>query len=149
MADPYYTPSGNPAQGSDGDSSVLRTEFGLIETGIEVLNTYALNVHWEDANTAGSRYIAVPWSCQIESVSIVIDEANGTTDTVFTLEIGGVEVTFDAALTIADTDIKGGQVTALATALRGVAAFGAIEVITDGGGSTVMPARVGINVSRT
>ena len=37
MANPYYAPSGTPATGAQGSSSDVRSEFALIETGLDKL----------------------------------------------------------------------------------------------------------------
>jgi len=144
MAAPHYTPSGAPIQGADGTSKDLRDEFALIEAGIEVLNRYALNAYFADLNTAQSLFVPVPFSCQIVLCTGAIHDANGTTDTIVTFEIGGVLVVMDSNGEMTFTSTAGaGSVAGATPASNNQVTVGTpIEVITDGGGSTTMKAHI-------
>ena len=150
MGAPFYTPSGNPIQGSDGDSKDIRDEFALIETGIEAVNQYPLSLRFADLNTAQSLWIPVPWAAQILGVSAVPSDANSTTDTVITFEIAGVLVVMDSngELTIADTASAGVESTATPESANQVTSGGSVEIITDGGGSGVMRGTVMMILAR-
>lgn len=43
MSNEYYSPSGNPGTGASGSSSVMRSEFDLIEAGLDLLPTLSAN----------------------------------------------------------------------------------------------------------
>lgn len=43
MSNPYYTPSGSPANNSSGSSSVVRSEFALIEDAFDLMPTLSGN----------------------------------------------------------------------------------------------------------
>lgn len=148
MASPHYTPSGTPVSGSKGHSSAMRTEFTAIETAMQVMNSIPFVVTFDDLNTAASRFVAIPWAGKVVGAYVVNDVANTTTKTVLTLEIATVLVTMPA-LEVAITAAIGTVASAVPTALNVVAAGGAVEIITDGGGSPVMPGTVTLLIERT
>lgn len=149
MAAPHYTPSGAPTEGSNGSSATLRAELALVEAGIEVLNEIPVTLWFEDANAAaGQSYVIVPWQCTIEKIYAAAGAANATTDTILTAKIGGVAVT-GGSLTIPLAAAAGDSVAATPTAANAVSASGAIEIETDGAGSSVMPVGVTIVLKRT
>ena len=148
MAAPHYTPSGKPVQGSNGSSKDLRDEFALVETGIQVMNALPMTVNFEDINTAGSAYIVVPWSCKITKIYAVNALANTTNPTVLTPKIASVAVT-GGGLTFGATDAEETVVSSTPTAANTVAVGGSIEIATDGGGGSVMPAVITLLLERT
>ena len=148
MAAPHYAPSGTPASGSKGQSSAMRTEFTAIETAMQVMNSMPFVVTFDDLNTAASRFVAIPWAGNIVGAYVVNDIANTTTKTVLTLEIATVLVTMPA-LEVAVTAAIGTVASAVPTALNAVAAGGAVEIITDGGGAPTMPGSVTLLITRT
>ena len=149
MGAPHYTPSGNPVQGSLGEPKEIRDEFILIESGIQVMNDLPMNLWFEDANVDTPRFIVVPWASVIERVYVVNSVDNTVTATVFTLEIAGVPVVLDAALSLGATASAGTVLSANATSANVVAAGGSVEVISDNGGSAVMPCTVTLAMRRT
>ena len=149
MAAPHYTPSGKPIQGSEGNSKELRDEFGLIETAMQVMNEFPETLWFVDANSDDPRYVPVPFAAKIIRVYVVISEANATTSTFFTIEIAGVLVTLDSTLEFSAAAGAGSVQSAKATALNIVTAGGSIEVISDNGGSSVMPASITLILQRT
>jgi len=150
MASPHYTPSGKPIQGADGISKDLRDEFALIETGIAVLNRYGIATYFEDLNTAGSKFVPVPFSCLLVQATAVINQANATTETIVTFEIGGVLVVMDSSgeLTFTSGASSGSVASAVPASNNQVTVGTPIEVITDGGGSTTMSASVTLILQR-
>jgi len=151
MASPHYTPTGAPIQGAFGQSLAIRDEFQAIETAIQVMNSIPITLQWNDANGSdpgASLFVVVPWACNIVAAYAVNHAANAGADNVLTIEINGVLVTmpvfeFDVADTV-DTVIS-----SVPTAQNSVAAGGSIEVITDAGGSSVMPVTVTLVLERT
>jgi hypothetical protein len=152
MAAPHYVPSGAPIQGAKGQSQIIRTEFVAIETAIQVMNSIPFVVSFEDLNTnvpsAKSKFVSIPWAGNIVGAYVVNSVANSTTKTVITLEIATVLVTMPA-LEVAITAAIGTVASAVPTALNSVAAGGAVEVITDGGGAPPMPGTVTLLIART
>ena len=148
MAAPHYTPSGVPVQGGKGQSITMRNEFTAIETGIQAMNSIPFVVQFDDLNTAASKYVVIPWAGNIVGAYVVNEVANTTTKTVLTLEIATVLVTmpaFEVAVTAAVGDVG----SSVPTATNAVAAGATIEVITDGGGTPVMPGAVTLLIART
>lgn len=148
MGSPHYTPTGTPAAGSKGQSSAMRAEFVAVESGIQVMNSIPVVVNFADFNTAASKYVAVPWACNIVGAYAVNEVANTTTATVLTLEIATVLVT-QPTWEFGSTDAIGTVASSVPTALNSVAAGGSIEIITDGGGAPVMPGAVTLLLERT
>ena len=152
MASPHYTPSGAPAAGSKGQSSVMRSEFALIETAMQVMNSIPLLLTHENLNTAvpadQSHFVAVPWASKIVGAYAVNQATNATNPTVLTLEIGGTLVTMPA-WQFGSTDVAGTVISSVPTALNILAAGEAVEIITDGGGSSSMPGAVTLLIERT
>jgi len=151
MGSPHYTPTGAPIQGSFGQSKSMRDEFEAIETGIQVMNQIPVTLQWNDANNGdpgSSLFVVVPWACQIVAAYAVNQVANGTAATVLTLEINTIAVVHPT-WEFADTDTIDTVISTVPTASNVVAAGGSIEVITDNGGSTVMPVTVTLVLERT
>lgn len=148
MAAPHYVPSGAPISGAKGQSSVMRAEFVAIETAIQVMNALPFVVNFDDFNTAASKFVAIPWAGNIVGAYAVNDVANTTTATVLTLEIATVLVT-QPAWQFGATDAIDSVISSVPTALNAVAAGGSVEIITDGGGSPVMPGTVTLLIERT
>ncbi len=151
MADPLYTPSGKPTQGAPGASKDVRDEFALIEAGIDALNLYPISIPFADFNTAGSLYVAVPWSCLFVKAVAINLAANGTADTTITFEIGGTAVTMDANgnIVFAAADNANQLKNAVPASGNALVTDGALEIVTDGGGSTSMPGTVSMFFQRT
>jgi len=152
MADPHYTPSGTPVSGSKGQSSAMRAEFDLIEAGIQVMNSIPFLVTHENLNTTvpadQSHFVAVPWAGNIVGAYAVNQADNATNPTVLTLEIGGTAVTMPT-WEFGSTDVAGTVISSVPTALNVLAAGEAVEIITDGGGSSSMPGAVTLLIERT
>jgi hypothetical protein len=148
MAAPHYTPTGAPVSGAKGQSSVMRSEFTAIETGIQAMNSLPLVVTFDDLNTAKSRFVTAPWDGKIVAAYAVNDVANTTTATVLTLELGGTAVTMPT-WQFGATDAIGTVASSVPTALNTFSAGDAIEVITDGGGTPTMPGSVTLVIERT
>ncbi len=148
MADPHYTPSGAPATGSKGKSSDMRTEFTAIETALQVMNKIPFVVTIDDFNTAGSYFVAIPFAGKIVGAYAVNKVANTSTATVLTLELEGTLVT-QPTWQFGATDAVDSVVASVPSALNAVVAGDAIEIITDGGGGSVMPGTVTLVIERT
>lgn len=111
------------------------------------LKQYAITVDFEDANTAGSRYVVAPHAGDIVALYAVNDVANTTVKTVLTAEIAGTLVTAPA-WEIAITQAVGTVSSSVPTAANTVTAGQAIEIISDGGGTPTMPVSVTVVISR-
>jgi len=148
MAAPHYTPSGVPVTGSKGKSSDLRTEFAAIETGIQAMNSIPIVVAIDDFNTPASKFVAIPWAGNIVGAYAVNEVANTTTLTALSLELETVVVTMPT-WEFGSTDAVDTVISSVPTALNAVAAGNAIEIITNGGGSPVMPGTVTLLIERT
>ena len=148
MTAPLYVPSGNPLSGSKGASKIVRDEFTAIETAMDLLNAIPFTVTFDDFNTAGSKFVVMPWAGSITTCYVVNNIANTTTKTVITLEIGGSLVTM-TALEIAITAAIGTVSSQSPSAANTFTAGQAIEVITDGGGSPVMPGEATLLIARS
>ena len=149
MANAFYKPSGDPAQASRGQSKKIRDEFEEVEDGFDILNTeyFLLSFHNLNANARGRSFIS-PIAGDISKVDVVSDAANGGSDTVLSLEIGGVAVS-SSTMTIAAADGIGNEETATPSANKTVAVGDRVEVLCDGAGSTVMPGSVIVHIART
>jgi len=144
-----YSPSGDPISGSHGSSQKMRNELEAVEDAIATLEKHYIRCRFADLNNgAQSQYVIAPLAGTITNVSVVNDAANGGgAATAITLEIGGVAVTMPA-LTIASAEVLGTvQTPVVPTADNTVAAFGAIEVLTDGAGTGAMPGEVIIEIT--
>lgn len=148
MAAPHYTPTGTPASGAKGQSSAMRTEFTAIETGIQAMNAIPFVVNFDDFNTAASKFVAIPWAGNIVGAYAVNEAANTTTATVLTLEIATVVVT-QPTWEWGSTDALDTVIASVPSALNAVAAGGSVEIVTDGGGDSVMPGSVTLLIERT
>lgn len=151
MTAPFYTPTGTPIQGSKGQSSAMRTEFAAIEAAIDLANEIPVTLSWNDVNAgdpAASLFVAAPWACRIKRIYAANDVANTVTPTILTLEIGGTLVTMPA-LQWGATDAIGTVISSIPTANHTVAGGSTIELITNSGGSAVMPAHITLVLERT
>ncbi len=148
MGSPLYTPSGAPVQGSKGASQSMRNEFSLVETALDKLNAIPFFVSFEDLNAPGSRYVAVPWAGSIVGCYVVNSAANATAQTVITLEIGGALVAMPA-LAVPSAAAIGTVNSAVPTAANTFSAGGSVEVISNGGGTSVMPSNVTLLIARS
>ena len=150
MASPFYTPSGVPVQGADGASADIRTEFGLIETGIDTLNLNALSAYMPDMNTAGSIYVVVPFSCQVTLIQGVLHATNSVADTTITFEIGGTPIVMDASgdMVFEDTATVAAIQTATPVSANQIANGGLLEIVTDGAGTNTVPVHFTITIQR-
>lgn len=149
MGSPHYTPSGKPVAGSAGSSQDIRDEFALIEAGIDELNYYPMCLRVDDINTAQSWFIVVPWSCTFEEAHVIQYAGNATADTNFSFEIGGIAVTMSTALVVAAADNIYTVNSGVASAANSIVSAQALEIITDGGGTGVVPAGITLLFRRT
>ena len=90
----------------------------------------------------------MPWDATILAAWATNSVANTSAATVLTLEIGGGLVTMPV-LQFGATDALGTVISSIPTANNVVSAGGSIEVITDGGGTPVMPVVVTLLLGRT
>lgn len=150
MAAPLYTVTGKPVQGARGSSKVLRDEFAAIETAVDLLNAIPLFAFADDLNTADSFWIPTPgWAGTVEALFAVNYDANTTTATVLTAELGGTAVTLSGTWQFGATDAAGTQVTVTGTAANAFTAGQPIEIISNGGGAPVMRTMLCALVART
>lgn len=150
MAAPHYTPSGNPVQGSGGASKEFRDEFELIEAAFEVMNNYPLFTYFENINSSTSRYMVIPWSCTIEGLYVTPQVANATTLTTLGIEIGGVAVVWDSsgAPIITSSQTPGQVSSGVPASANQVTVGSSVEITTDNGGSSTMPAHITLLLKR-
>lgn len=148
MANNLYTPTGGPAAASFGRSSVPRGEFGLIEAAFEKLQRHYVVFHFPDFNVPEVQYSVALETGFITRVTVIPDENNATAATVITLEVDGVSVVMPA-LQIAAAGLAGGQVEVIPSGNNQIAVRNSvIKATTDGGGSSVMPGRVIVEITR-
>ncbi len=148
MANQLYAPTGNPAAGTLGSSQQIRSEFDAVEDGFDILNVSHFLVVFDDFNIAASRSFVAPFNGSITLLEWVIDANNSTTDTIMTVEIEGSLVTMPA-LTQATADTAGNIETSVPSAANTYTDGERIEIITDGGGDSVMPGSVMVYCART
>jgi hypothetical protein len=115
-----------------GSGTWQKISTSEIDTTFKNSNLVPLTFRFDDIGTATSKFIVSPIAGDISKVYTVIDAAITTTDTIITLEIGGVAVT-NSAVTIAFTGSAAGTVdSSTPSAAKTVTAGQAIEVISDG-----------------
>ncbi len=136
--------------GGDGTLDIVAPKVNgtvLSATGAE-LNQYAITKYMADAGTAGSCFVKVPHAGNIVGLGVVNDVDNAGAKTVFTAKIATVAVTH-AAWEIAVTAAAGvGSGVIAPSAANVVTAGQVIELISDGGSSSVMPVTFTIIISR-
>lgn len=140
---------GNLFQGGTQITSTaaeLNVMDGVTSTATE-LNQYSINVDFADGNTAQSLWVVAPHAGSIVGLHAVNSVANTTTKTVLTAEIAGTLVT-TPAWEIAITQAAGTVSSSVPTAANVVTAGQAVEIITDGGGTPVMPTSITVVISR-
>lgn len=128
-------------------ASKLKLAGTAVSSSAAELNQYSINVDFADANAAGSIFVVAPHAGSIVGLHAVNSVANTTTKTVLTAEIVGVLVT-TPAWEVAITQAAGTVSSSVPTAANVVTAGQAIEIITDGGGTPVMPTSITIVISR-
>lgn len=144
--------AGNNILKVNGDGTVdlispMVNGTALSATGAE-LNQYAVTKYMADAGTAGSCFVICPHAGDIVGLGVVNDVANATTKTVLTAKIATVAVTHPA-WEIAVTAAAGvGSGLVVPTAARTVTAGQVLELISDGGSSSVMPVTFTVIISR-
>ena len=148
MASPHYTPSGKPVQGSHGTSKDMRDEFELVETGIENINEWILTITYEDINFTISEFVTVPWACKIKQIWGVNSAANSVAETIITIELGGVPVTMPVFKWAATAPVET-VITSIPTTGNVLSAGAAIQMVSDRGGSAVVPAVFTLLLQRT
>lgn len=149
MGAPHYTPSGKPIQGSAGSSQDLRTEFGLVETGMQVMNSIPVTLYFADANLAADdTFIVVPWDCLVKTIYVVTGSGNSIAETILTPKIATVAIT-GGAITIPLNALVDVVFTATPTAANAISAGQTLEIETDGGGTAVMPLVFTVLLERT
>lgn len=149
MGAPHYTPSGIPVVGADGDSADMRSEFELVETGLEVLNFFPMCAQFEDANTAGDIFICAPFPADIQAIYAVCGGTNSVASTTLTPKIGGSEVLGTGDLVFPSTAVAGAIVSRVPTSNYSVGIGAIIEIETDGGGTGALPVFVTVALKRT
>lgn len=107
--------------------------------------TAVLNVRIPDISAGPSSvWVVSPIAGEIETIYTVIDGAIITGNAIITAELGGTLVT-GSAVTIDFSGSAAGDVdSSTPSALKTVTAGQAIEIITDGGSTNVVPAEVTI-----
>lgn len=126
--------------------ALYHSGVALTATGAE-LNQYSVNAYQADAGTAGSVYVVVPHAGTIAAIYATNYAANATTKTVLTAKIATVAVTMPA-FEIAVTQAAGTASSTVPTAANTLTAGQVLELISDGGTSTVMPVMYTILVTR-
>jgi len=150
MAAPFYVPTGVPASGAQGSSAAIRAELALIEAAIAAAGVVPLSCYAADVNTAGSFWIPTPgWAGSITALYAVNYGGNNTAATVLTCEIGGAAVTLSGTWQFASSDAAGTQVSVTATAANTFTAGQPLEIVSDGGGASAMPAMLCALIART
>jgi hypothetical protein len=149
LANGLYTSSGRPAAGASGRSGDLRSEFDLIEAGFYRARRSTVQVHFEDANTAASRSVVLPYvrGGTVKRISVVPSANNATAATVFTAAIDGNAITMPA-LEIASGGLAHAAVSVVPSAANTyeVDAVSVLTITSNGGGSGVMPVSVTVEI---
>lgn len=101
-----------------------------------------------DCNTPGVAYVPISRPGTITRISVIIGANNATAATVFTAKIGAVSVTHPA-ISFALGALLGAVIGVVPSAANVVAAGDNLNITTDGGGSSVMPATIVIEVTPT
>ena len=123
----------------------IELESGALEPGKKIY----LNAEIPDISSAGSHWVVCPVAGTITKIYSVIDGAITGADAVLTFEIGGVAVT-GGTVTIDDSGSAAGVVdSATPTAANVLAAGGALELITDGGSTNAVKAKLTIEITTT
>lgn len=78
MANQYYTPSGNPATGASGSSSVMRTEFTAIQTAFGLLPSLSGNANGAVVVNAGGTALTVTGALSL-GAALTTTGGHGTT----------------------------------------------------------------------
>jgi hypothetical protein len=148
VANNLFTYDGQPVAGDFGRAEALRGDFKAIEAGFEKLKRHYLTFFFPDLNTPASRYLPALEAGQITKVTVLPDTNNATTATVITAFINGVGVTMPA-LSLASGALAGVAASVVPTAANLVTqATDILKISTDGGGSSVMPGTVVVEVTR-
>lgn len=141
-------------RGQDNSSALLTVACDILQIGSTAvtstaseLNEYSFTRYMADANTAGSVFVVAPHAGSIIKMYATNDIANTTVKTVLTAKIATVAVTMPA-FEIAITQAAGVVSSSVPTATNVVTAGQAIELISDGGGTPVMPITYTIVISR-
>lgn len=111
------------------------------------LAEYSITAYQADANTAGSVFVVAPHAGSIVGLHATNYVANTTTKTILTAKIATVLVTAPA-WEIAVTQAAGVASSSVPTATNVVTAGQVIELISDGGGTPVMPVMYTVLISR-
>lgn len=120
----------------------------VVSTATE-LNQFVLHGEIVDISTAGSSWVVSPYAGTIEKIYTVIDGAITGADAAITFEIDGTAVT-DAGITIANSGSGAGDVdSSTPSAKNSVDAGQAIEIITDGGSTNTVKAKVTFVMQRS
>lgn len=125
----------------------LQIDGTAISATATELNQYAVTVDFADANTAGSIFVVAPHAGSIVGLYAVNAVANTTVKTVLLAKIATVTVTAPA-WEIAITQAAGVASSSIPTAANVVTAGQVIEIVSDGGGTPVMPTSITIAISR-
>lgn len=147
-ANNLYTSTGGPVAGSFGRSGVQRDEFDLIEAALYKLRAVYLQNAMADANTAGSLFFIVPetWNGAITLLSANNFVTNTTGACGYTVEINGVAVTH-ATWEHGSTDTAGTLAEVSPTGANEIEGGDRVEIISDGGGSPVMPVGFALQIT--
>ena len=104
MGSPHYTQSGNPRGKETAFADILRTEFKLIETGMEVMAHSILQLWTRDANEFSankSYYMSVPFKCDLVKLWLTISANNsGSNTAVFMRDFSAQNLHSDAGLSL-------------------------------------------------
>jgi hypothetical protein len=122
------------------------TELYNLVAAAKGRDTYV--VQMADANTPGVAYIPILRAGTITRISVIAGDVNGDAATVFTAAIAAVAVTH-AALSLALDAVAGDVATVVPTAANTVAQGSNLNITTDGGGDTVMPVTISVEVTPT
>jgi len=113
----------------------------------ETSTRYAIQVDFTDAGTSGSTFVVAPHAGTIVGFHAVNAVANATVKTVLTAKIATVLVT-TPAWEVLITQAAGIASSSVPTANNVVTAGQVVEILTDGGTSSVMPLRATIVIAR-
>jgi hypothetical protein len=148
LANNLYTATQVPAAGAYGRSAELRLEYLAIQAGFEKLKRHRVFFPFADLNVPATQYQPALELGTIVAIYVIGDVNNATANTVITAKINGVSVTMPT-LQLLTADTAGTLRSVIPTAANVVTTITDIlRIDTDGGGSSVMPGRVIVEMER-
>jgi hypothetical protein len=153
-ANNLYSSGNRPPAGGFGRSGDIRTELDLIEAGFYKLKRTIVQVYFEDANNGvQTRSVLQPTTRAgtVARISVTPQANNSGAPTVFTAAIGSAPITMPT-LQLSASAAAHEPVSVVPTDLNSydpstiIANNRTLRITSDGGGSSVMPVMVTIEI---